>query len=560
MKSYLVDSLGVTAPITGSNWFTGPEMIYVQKEMDFIDNHSYWDHPQFPDNPWDRNDWVINNTPMLTADHSTMESHFSGAMVKDKPFTISEYNHAAPNQFQAEMLPLITSYLSFNNADGIMFFTYSGSWDWDKNVVDGYFDIHTNPVLMSAFPLFSHAFRKNLIKPASEVFPVDYSYRDILDMPVGAENPWSFHLPYDKDYGYTTRMELSFDNQADFDPSTLPPAPASPFALPGGEIYWDREGLFTINTPQLASLTGYLGDFSGTATDMMILEEGSDFAGVHWLSLTGQSLDSTERSVLNISTRFMNTGMIWDGTTTVHSNWGSKPVLFCPAEMTLKLKTRFPWLRICRLDENCQVDSSISHLLKTGEDGYASFSFDLHKDRTLWYGIGEGEPSHDASLTGIKVNGVPLVGFHPDTLHYEVELPGDAVELPELSATASHPGATVKISDATEVPGSGSIEVTAQDDTSKINYTVNFSTGVGVGRRYSLPRADLFVSDGQLHLRCDEALVDACLEIFSISGSLLMRREIGSTEESYPTGTGGLFLVRITSADQNLVLNRKLVL
>lgn len=421
MKIFLTDTLGVTAPITGSNWFTGPEMIYAQKEMDFIDNHSYWDHPQFPNTSWDPYDWKINNTSMLKASSPTIVNHFAGSMVKDKPFTISEYNHAFPNQYQAELFPVITSYMSFNDADALMMFTYSGSWDWDSEVVDNFFDIHRNPVLMSNFPLFSYAFRKHMIRESEEVFTVDYSYKDILEMPRNKENTWSYHLPYSKDYAYNTRMELTFDNPDDFDPLTLPAIATSPYALNDEEIYWDTEGLFKISTPGFASITGYLENFEGASTDMMTLVNGSDFAGIHWLSLTDSALDASERSILNIGTRIMNENMIWDGTTTVHTDWGTSPVQVFPGDITVKLKTNYAYLQVSRLDEICRVDSSVSYVLKTAEDGYATFRIDMLRDSTLWYGIEGLEHSPYDTLYCMPVSIAPSVDGMVDPLWEDIE-------------------------------------------------------------------------------------------------------------------------------------------
>ena len=67
MMAYLKNDLGVRVPIVGTNWNTGVPDLSAQSRADYLDNHSYWDHPSFPGIPWSSTDWLINNTPMVQA-------------------------------------------------------------------------------------------------------------------------------------------------------------------------------------------------------------------------------------------------------------------------------------------------------------------------------------------------------------------------------------------------------------------------------------------------------------------------------------------------------------
>jgi len=63
-----------------------------------------------------------------------------------KPFTVSEYNHPAPLDSQAECVPMIASFASAQDWDGIWLYTYSHSSDgWYRENMNSYFDIDTNP-------------------------------------------------------------------------------------------------------------------------------------------------------------------------------------------------------------------------------------------------------------------------------------------------------------------------------------------------------------------------------------------------------------------------------
>jgi hypothetical protein len=387
MKSLLKDTLGVKAPVTGTNMYSGPEDLYVQNTMDYIDNHSYWDHPSFPGKPWSPTDWYISNTPMLTSNSGTIEELFSGFIVKNKPYTVSEYNHAFPNQYQSEMLPLIISYLSYNDADALMLFTYSSSWNWSQNMIDGYFDTHRNSSLMANYPLYSYVFRNNLINASGEVSEIHYNLDKILEMPYISDKWWETHVPYDKNLAYTRRMEVVFDNPDTATFNHLPPVKESPYTLNNGQIYWDKKGIFKINTRRFTSICGYLDQFPSTATDHLILESGSEFGAVNWLSLTDSSLQKTKRSVLSLASNMMNTGMKWDGTTTVHNNWGKSPALIDPLNLELKLKTSHPALIVYPMDEFAEITENKADTLIADDEGYVTLNLDQQVDKTLWYGI-----------------------------------------------------------------------------------------------------------------------------------------------------------------------------
>jgi beta-glucosidase len=101
-----------------------------------------------------------------------------------------------------------------------------------------------------------------------------------------------------------------------------------------------------------------------------------------------------------------------------------------------------------------------------------------------------------SELSGIKVDGVPLLGFHPDTLGYDVIAP-ESGSAPRLSATTSDRSATVAITQPTAIPGTGKIAITGPDDVTS-TYTVYFAhrarsdqfNGTDVGPQWTWIRQD----------------------------------------------------------------------
>ena len=109
--------------------------------------------------------------------------------------------------------------------------------------------------------------------------------------------------------------------------------------------------------------------------------------------------------------------------------------------------------------------------------------------------LGSTGPSTDATLKSIVYGSdqTPVPNFSSDKLDYEVELPANYVGgAPSVQATANDAAADVKITQATTLPGTATIKVTAEDGTTTKTYTVTFSReseldhhGSGIERQQS---------------------------------------------------------------------------
>ena len=78
-----------------------------------------------------------------------------------------------------------------------------------------------------------------------------------------------------------------------------------------------------------------------------------------------------------------------------------------------------------------------------------------------------------SELSGIRVDGRPLLGFHPDTLGYDV-IVGANEGTPRLSATAPDRAANVTITQPSAVPGTGTVAITGPDGVTS-TYNVYFA-------------------------------------------------------------------------------------
>ena len=128
----------------------------------------------------------------------------------------------------------------------------------------------------------------------------------------------------------------------------------------------------------------------------------------------------------------------------------------------------------------------------TSEDGTA---------HNTYYVMVEIQQSAINTLEAIYLDGTPLEGFDPNTLQYAVELPYGTTTLPEVTATADHPAATVQIDvDATSMLAS--ITVTAENNEQRI-YTISFT----IAKNTDATLSGIF-TDGTLIANFDEWTLD----------------------------------------------------
>ncbi|MCR4435760.1 MAG: S-layer homology domain-containing protein [Clostridiales bacterium] len=82
----------------------------------------------------------------------------------------------------------------------------------------------------------------------------------------------------------------------------------------------------------------------------------------------------------------------------------------------------------------------------------------------------------DATLSSLTVNGSIIAGFNANTLTYNVVLPMGTTAVPTVAAAVNDTGkATATVIQATGLPGTATVVVTAQDRTTQKVYTINFT-------------------------------------------------------------------------------------
>lgn len=172
MRSFLRDELKVRALLTDQNHRQPPLACSLREQYDYVDCHIYWDHPQFVG----RVKWVppyqIRNTSMAAGDLWPIRM-LAPARLFGKPFTVTEFNSCAPNEFRAEAAAIFGAYGALQEWDGMFRFDYAGR----PPAIFGHpymntFSSVNDPVRILSERIAAAFFIRRDIAPASPAVPI----------------------------------------------------------------------------------------------------------------------------------------------------------------------------------------------------------------------------------------------------------------------------------------------------------------------------------------------------------------------------------------------------
>lgn len=355
MKDYLKNTLNVKSPITGTNALVNPAEVYSMNNLDYLDDHAYWDHPWFPTTPWSQTDWLINNQPHVKSNNLDAITGIMGGLQRaDRPYTISEYNHAAPNRYRTEMVAPLAAYSAFHGVDGIMFFEYNGDFNWANDLINGYFSIHRDNSIMSLFPSVAKAFREGYMTETTQPIVVDYPTEMVYSQAqTDNEFRWGRYLPWDKRASVNKSVRIgAMPATGAFNTSGVPSFGSSPYQTDNNQTTWDRtKGVYYTNTNKFNAISGFLDQAAGQTIGNMTLVNADGFGALTWVALdNSQPLSKNKLSLLTLSTTQQNTNTVWNGTTTVNNNWGTSPTTQKRVNATVRITVEADSLKVYQLD------------------------------------------------------------------------------------------------------------------------------------------------------------------------------------------------------------------
>lgn len=206
MKDYLL-SLGVKVPVITSNLTAGAADVYGHTDGDLIENNCYFNHPLLP---------VQGNTYLVagpaeyvSANPLTMQKGIgsmattilnlaSVAIVKGKPFMISEWNEYGLHPFHSTAFVHTIAYACLNDWDGLILYNHHTSENWDDQPADeilNVFDAYNDPALICQWGFMASVFLKGLVSVAKHCVDVVYTRNDLKTLPNFHSMPTTF-FPY----------------------------------------------------------------------------------------------------------------------------------------------------------------------------------------------------------------------------------------------------------------------------------------------------------------------------------------------------------------------------
>jgi hypothetical protein len=278
--------------------------------MDYIDAHGYWQHPHFPRRPWDPVDWTIGRKAMVDHPEQAIYPRIAAGRVPGRPFTVSEYNHPAPNDFQVECVPMFAAVAAREDWDGVWFYTYEHSNKrWDRAAIPGFFNFRADPAKWAFMPIGAALFRDGGIPAEPDTF---LSSLHMGELNAATADPSAALRRFEvrsRGMGKSAK-ELAALMYRNVETPSEPPK--RPFFLMSGVA-----GGVAI---------GHGADFEGWTAGRIRVAEPA-FCAVAIAAMDGMSMNTSRRLLVVGCGRAENTGMQFNKSrTSVGANWGGPPV------------------------------------------------------------------------------------------------------------------------------------------------------------------------------------------------------------------------------------------
>ena len=391
MERFVKEDLKYPGVVIGT--IVGCSTPNLQAGFDAVDGHAYWQHPDFPNRPWDPRDWTVQNRSMVNEAGGVLGG-LSMQRVEGKPFTITEYNHPAPMTYSSECPLLLAAHAAFQDWDGLFLFSYNHSGRWDSGKIDGFFDIDQHPTKMVNMVNAALMFRAGHVAPAVEAvlsgLPAEREPELILRRGHSWKQVDQESLDVDPAISLLHRTAIRAGaRNRDEQPGRIAPPDTKLLVSDTKEVAWDRrvpgKGVVTINTARTKAVIGFTADRSFKLDDVTITPGRSlqDWSTICLSLIEGQSFEGPGRAVLTATGYAENTDMKWtDQTrTSVADKWGRSPSLVevVPARIVLPLSAER--VEVFALDEK----GGRKQRIEPKPEGRNHCVIEVGAQPTLWY-------------------------------------------------------------------------------------------------------------------------------------------------------------------------------
>lgn len=328
MRDYLRRDLGFRATnlIDSQTSWGGLTSIDRERDSAYNDTHEYWNHPNFTGGEWNPKSYTVNRQA-ITGGLPNLGTLQNLAVWRrfDRPFSVSEYDHPAPSDYAAEMMPLFASFATQQNWDAL--YTFNWEQTGAKEVNDhftGYFDQARNPAKLAFYPLGAIIFRQRLLPPPE--------YAQTLM--IAGRRPWEQGATPWAQWGLTKETPDFLNAQIGYAPA--PSATATvvrPTGGPGtGSTVDVTDGtggkIYKIESDRAVSIAGFTNGrtVSLRSGSVTFGDVGAGLSGTMMAPLDGKPFATSSRILLAAVGRAENSGMAWNKErNSVSDQWGQGP-------------------------------------------------------------------------------------------------------------------------------------------------------------------------------------------------------------------------------------------
>ena len=367
----------------------------LQAGFDAVDAHAYWEHPHFPGRPWDSENWTIQNRSMVNAPGGVLGT-LAMQRIQGKPFTVTEYNHPAPNTYGSEAPLLLAAQAAFQDWDAIFLFSYNHSGRWDARKITGFFDIDQHPTMMANLVPAALLFRGAQVARAREAIVTNIPAEQEPGLIVAHGRPWRQIEPevlgLDPAISLLHRTVLKVGNvPSGGSPPKMSPGVHKHLVSDTGEVAWDRrregKGVVTVDAPRTKAVIGFVDGRSFQLGNVTIApgRARQDWCTICVSLVEGESFEKPGRALVVTTGETMNTQMRFkdERRSSVGRNWGEAPSLVEVIPATITLPVARERVEAWSLDELGRR----AKRLDVHEQAGGRCRVELGGGSTLWYEI-----------------------------------------------------------------------------------------------------------------------------------------------------------------------------
>lgn len=205
--------------------------------------------------------------------------------------------------------------------------------------------------------------------------------------------------------------------------------------------FYESTFTYQLTAPELPELTATAAEPNALVQTALLRQDDTHY--VYFIQVTAPDGHTKQGYTVAINIHVLrSTAYLSDIRANDESIEGFSPTLFTYG-IQLPANTAMPTFKAI-------TDDGATATASTAQEGrYTTITYEVTsedgKQDNTYYVVVEKLASDICTLDAIYLDGLPLEGFDPQTIEYDIELPSGTTQLPEITATTTDPAATVQI-------------------------------------------------------------------------------------------------------------------